>query len=71
MLYFMILYCLQVLGVILSGLVFNWIQSANQLAGQFEKAMEVDDTPDEFVPKEALDGSEGIEGSDEMETATA
>mmetsp|Transcript_32317 Transcript_32317/g.54072 ORF Transcript_32317/g.54072 Transcript_32317/m.54072 type:complete len:121 (+) Transcript_32317:57-419(+) len=31
------------LGVILCGLVFLWIQSANDLAGQFNKAMEVDD----------------------------
>ncbi|KAG7356889.1 ADP,ATP carrier protein 1 [Nitzschia inconspicua] len=31
------------LGVILSGLIFLWIQSANSLAGQFNKAMEVDD----------------------------
>lgn len=56
--------------MILSGLVFSWIQSANQLAGQFEKAMEVDDTRKEeaaeggeasgstLAPKEAVDGSE-------------
>ena len=66
--------------MILSGLVFNWIQSANSLAGQFEKAMEAgDDEADEkasvnkesssdnnnnkFVPKEALDGTKGAEGS--------
>jgi hypothetical protein len=35
--------------VILSGLVFLWIQSANSLAGQFNKAMEVDDSADEIV----------------------
>lgn len=39
----------QYLGVILSGLVFLWIQSANSLAGQFNKAMEVDDTEDDVV----------------------
>ena len=66
--------------MILSGLVFNWIQSANSLAGQFEKAMETgDEEADEsdsvnkelssdnnnnnFVPKEALDGTKGAEGS--------
>jgi hypothetical protein len=56
--------------------VFNWIQSANSLAGQFEEAMQTDDVPDarsnesaptssddKFVPKEALDGSKGAEGS--------
>ena len=69
--------------MILSGLVFNWIKSANSLAGQFEKAMEADDDEaadenervdkkhtssnnnNKFVPKEALDGTKGAEGSGE------
>ena len=66
--------------MILSGLVFNWIKSANSLAGQFEKAMETGDEEEDrsesvnkesssennnskFVPKEALDGTKGAEGS--------
>jgi hypothetical protein len=39
---FFIFFPLQYLGVILSGLVFLWIQAANNLAGQFNKAMEPD-----------------------------
>jgi AAA family ATP:ADP antiporter len=31
------------LAVILTGLVFTWIKSANSLAGQFNTAMEVND----------------------------
>lgn len=31
------------LGIILSGLVFSWIKAANNLAGQFNKAMEAND----------------------------
>jgi AAA family ATP:ADP antiporter len=31
------------LGVILTGLVFSWIKAANNLAGQFNKAMEAND----------------------------
>ena len=34
---------LQYLGIILSGLVFSWIKAANNLAGQFNKAMEAND----------------------------
>jgi hypothetical protein len=36
----------QYLGLILSGTVFLWIQSANSLAGQFNKAMEIDYSKD-------------------------
>ena len=35
--------CLQYLGVILSGIVFTWIKSANSLAGMFNKAMEANE----------------------------
>jgi len=41
------------LGVILSGIVLSWIKSANSLAGQFNKAMEVNDA-----------GMEGVDGSE-------
>lgn len=35
------------LGIILSGLVFSWIKAANNLAGRFNKAMEVNDEGDD------------------------
>merc|ERR1712166_916846 len=48
------------LGVILSGIVFSWIKSANSLAGQFNKAMEVnDDGADEGDGSETEGGGAG------------
>ena len=37
----------QYLGIILSGLVLSWIKAANNLAGQFNKAMEANDDEEE------------------------
>jgi len=51
---------IQYLGVILSGIVFSWIKSANSLAGQFNKAMEVnDDGADEGDGSETEGGGAG------------
>ena len=51
--------------------MFSWIQSANQLAGQFEKSMEVDgksgeapsNTEVEAVEDTSSLGSEGVEAA--------
>ena len=43
------------LGVILSGLVFLWIQAANDLAGQFNKAMEADDSNEDADETQSKD----------------
>jgi hypothetical protein len=53
----------QYLGVILSGLVFLWIQSANSLAGQFNKAMEIDDSKGKVAENKTEEASvqEGAE----------
>jgi hypothetical protein len=56
---------LQYLGVILSGLVFLWIQAANNLAGQFNKAMEVDDSKDDPAGTISTDETSSVEESSE------
>ena len=53
------------LGVILSGLVFLWIQAANDLAGQFNKAMEVDDSKDDPTESTPADETSSVEETSE------